>query len=77
MISTRCTLGARFHRRLPVAYSEAWYSGSGLLLSNIAIAASSACIVLTALGDLEILSASSVFRCGFLLILSRASSRCS
>ncbi len=53
MISTGCTLGARFQRLLPVAYSEIWYSGSGWFWSNLAIAASKACIVLIALGDLE------------------------
>jgi hypothetical protein len=76
VISTGCTLGARFQRLLPVAYSEIWYSGSGWFWSNIAIAASSACIVLMALGYLEILFASSLFCCRFLLILARASSRC-
>ncbi len=77
VISTVCTLGARFQRLLPVAYSETWYSGSGWFRSNIAIAASSTCIILMALGDLEIQSASFLFHCRFLLILSRASSRCS
>ncbi len=72
MISTGCTLGARFQRLLPVAYSEVWYSGSGWFCSNIAMAASRACIVLVALGDLETLSASSL---RFLSIRSETSSR--
>ena len=72
VISTGCTLGARFQRLLPVAYSEVWYSGCGWFRSNIAMAASSACIVLMALGDLEILSASSLFCWRFLLIRSKA-----
>ncbi len=46
------TLGARFHRRLFVAYSEIWYSGFGWIWSNFAIAAPKACIALTVLGDL-------------------------
>ncbi len=53
MISIGCTLGARFQRLLPVAYSEIWYSGSGWFWSNLAIAASKAGIALIALGDLE------------------------
>ena len=36
-------LGFCFHRRLlPVAYSDSWYSGSGLDRSNIALAWSNA-----------------------------------
>ena len=36
-------LGFRFQRRLlPVAYSDSWYSGSGLDRSNIALAWSNA-----------------------------------
>jgi hypothetical protein len=54
MISTGCTLGARFQRLLPVAYSDIWYLGSGLFVWNFAKAASRTCIVLMALGDLEI-----------------------
>ncbi len=77
VISTGCTLGALVQRLLPVAYSETLYSGYGWFRSNIAIAASSACIILMALGDLEIRSASFLFHCRFLLILSRGSSRCS
>ncbi len=46
------TLGARFHRRSPVAYSEIWYSGFGWIWSKFVIAASKACIALTVLGDL-------------------------
>ena len=69
--------GSRFQHRLPVAYSEIGYSGFGLFCSNFAVAASKACMVLTALGDLEIRSASSGIRRILLLILSRASSSCS
>ncbi len=76
VIATGCTLGARFQRLLPVAYSDVWYSGSGWFWANVAIAASNACIVLIALGDLEILCTSSLFCCMFLLILARASSKC-
>ena len=65
-------LGFRFQRRLPVAYSEIWYSGFGWFCSNFAVAASKACRVLTALGDLEIRSASSGIRCILLSILSKA-----
>ncbi len=75
VIATGCTLGACFQRLLPVAYSEVWYSGSGWFWANIVIAASKACIVLMALGDLEILCSSSLFCWRFLLILARASSR--
>ncbi len=50
MISTGCTLGARFQRLLPVAYSEIWYAGVGWFWSNLVTAASIALIVL---GDLE------------------------
>ncbi len=46
-------LGARFQRRLPVAYSEIWYSGFGWYWSNLADAASKAGIALNVLGDLE------------------------
>ncbi len=53
MISIGCTLGARFQRLLPVAYSEIWYSAFGWLWSNLAIAASKACIAWIVLGDLE------------------------
>ena len=35
-------LGSRFQRRLPVAYSEIWYSGFGWFWSNLVIAASKA-----------------------------------
>ena len=36
-------LGSRFQRRLlPVAYSDSWYSGFGLVRSNIAMASSQA-----------------------------------
>ena len=36
-------LESRFQRRLlPVAYSDSWYSGSGLVRSNIAMASSKA-----------------------------------
>ncbi len=48
-----CILGARLHCLFPVAYSEIWYSGSGCVWSNIAIAASRVRIALMALGDLE------------------------
>ena len=64
-------------RRLPVAYSEIWYSGLGWFCSNFAVAASKACMVLTALGDLEIRSASSGILCILLSILSKALSICS
>ena len=70
-------LGSRFQRRLPVAYSEIWYSGFGWFCSNFAVVASKACMVMTALGDLEIRSASSGIRRILLLILSRALSSCS
>ena len=53
MISIGCTLGARFQRLLPVAYSEIWYSGFGWFWSNLVIAASKACIALIVVGDLE------------------------
>ena len=53
MISIGCTLGARFQRLLPVAYSEIWYSDLGWFWSNLVIAASKACIALIFLGDLE------------------------
>ena len=76
MIGTGWTLGARLQRLLPVLYSEIWYSGSGWFWANMAMAASKAWIVLIALGDLEIRSASSLFCCTFCLILARASSRC-
>ena len=69
--------GSRFQRHLPVAYSEIWYSGFGWFCSNFAVAASKACMVLTALGDLEIRSASSGIRCILLSILSKALSICS
>ncbi len=46
-------LGVRFRRRLPVAYSEIWYSGFGWFWSNPEIAASKVCIALIVLGDLE------------------------
>ncbi len=52
LFSIGLTLGARFHRQLPVAYSEIWYSGFGCVWSNFAIAASKACIALTVRGDL-------------------------
>ncbi len=35
-------LGSRFQRLLPVAYSDSWYSGFGLVRSNIAMASSQA-----------------------------------
>ncbi len=36
-------LGSRFQRRLlPVAYSDSWYSGVGLVRSNISMASSQA-----------------------------------
>ncbi len=35
-------LESRFHRLLPVVYSDSWYSGSGLVRSKIAMASSKA-----------------------------------
>ncbi len=52
MISIGCTLGARFQRLLPVAYSEIWYTGFGWLWSKLVIAASKVLIALVVLGDL-------------------------
>ncbi len=42
LFSIGCTPGVRFQHRLPVAYSEIWYSGFGWFWSNLAIAASRA-----------------------------------
>ncbi len=53
LFSIGCTLGTCFQRRLPVAYSEIWYSGFGWFWSNLAFAASKACIALRVLSDLK------------------------
>ncbi len=39
LFSIGCILVARFQRRLPVAYSDIWYSGFGWSWANLAIAA--------------------------------------